>query len=1111
MSTENTAGTMAPANGNRYYINVDAYKPLLRDYCEKMVEKGVLERVDVDHAIGKYRGNAYKLPNGKIIKLDRLANSRSGVPLSFVEMNPETRAVTKNRNGKVMAGDIVDLVASVKGVNRYNPDGYRACRVELVDELGPYVGNQVVTHDDKINKKAVERANQKNNLTDDQINDEARIRKYVLKEMNDKIMDQIQKTGTLFGREEAEVPVILKASDIAYFAQGKKWKKEDYIGRLPAHLEPATLTEIPGFDNKRIKKLDGNQMTGLLYVAAMQDGNKDKRYMDVDELLNGTRKPSKGVTVGKGKDRKKHSAHWIYGRSFGFRNNPVIDAPKIAVEEKVYTWGKLKGQSYEEYSLEDPIKAEVNHQILNAVWVDHAPHDHLVQKPFVNVSQIALRPVDNGPNNHSGEDFIIPATVGRPTTIEGKAAYMDKVANRAIRFYGRSIRDVEAFKKDPIGEMRKIIEMGTKLNGGNASIDATENDHIKNYGMRAFQRELTLDYIMRTCGYYGGITIPEKDRGAICRWLSDDFTNAKDPPGKRLIEATVAMDMNNKALRGMSLEEKELVNEEVKNRPKFQHVSMALQSDYTMNDGTVLTKGTGAADWSKPIKGEDAFTLLNDICYKDKVAYGRPDVEGFNKQVRFDLKIGDQEFKNVTLTLGRLDTGNEKTVADSLMNLLSKKEKEAAYSRDAINKELDDWDKAKKNKFIKEEFMEMSKEDFVNKAKTKFDEFNESLHKTFNNFKIDEINYREVKRINGEKLDYDCAKMNADVYRYEVPTQNVTLLYEAYGASNIVRIQTPDPKKAMHMDSLVVELRRPLDPVKEIVDDKLQNRKDELGNAVFYDLATKRERPTITLNAIPYRKEEEWLKNNEFENKFSLEYTENGEVQQFKGNEARDKLLETCETDRITFNREKEGFRSIDNYEKVNVVAKWDGETIFEKEARIGSKAFSNVHSVEELVSSQKDSLSEQGKAALAEMLVNDRVEEKYSPNRNINTELTKNNKILDEKEIDKILKAPKKVEEYEKAENREGTTKIDRLETEAMLNFKDTEQSVVNHIVDGLIKDMPERNKDTLKELEVAFKKERPEMEAALKKSLERKEVQKKFNVVKGLQKKPSSNDLQK
>ena len=131
MSTENTAGTMAPAT-NRFtrrstYVNVDAYKPLLREYCEKMVEKKVFERVDSDHVIGKYRGNTYQLPNGRWIKLDRLPNARGGKPLSYIEINPQTKAVTKNSDGKNKAGDVFDLIATVKRVDRYNPDGWRAC------------------------------------------------------------------------------------------------------------------------------------------------------------------------------------------------------------------------------------------------------------------------------------------------------------------------------------------------------------------------------------------------------------------------------------------------------------------------------------------------------------------------------------------------------------------------------------------------------------------------------------------------------------------------------------------------------------------------------------------------------------------------------------------------------------------------------------------------------------------------------------------------------------------------------------------------------------------------------------------------------------------------
>ena len=1122
MSTEKNAGVMEPAKKTykSTYINREAYLPFIQEYCEEKVKQGVFKRVDSDHVIGKFRGMTYEIPNGHWVQLNYAPGSRSGKANAFYDINPETKRPVLDEKGNPLGGDIFTLIATVKGVNRWSHCGWRDCRKEALDILGEYPGRQVLTYDNKLDKQAIQNDPAKDYLSKAQVNEDKRVRDEIIAQMDAKMITEIDRSGTLFGNEPVKMPVVISSNTIAFWANGKKWDKKEYDGEVPdySYIGLDELHQKKDYKGDLHRSLVGQQMKGLLYVAAMQDGKPDKRYMELDDLLNGTRSMSNGVKVRvRGEGMQKRSPNYVYHKDFGFRN--LIGTPAPEVDSQIKEWDNEKtGRHYKRiiYSLKDPDKAEKNGQIINTAWVDHSKWSHLVQKSYVNVDQIGLRPLDYSPNEHSADKSI---TTIRPAPVQNKETMLKGVAEKALKLYGISIRDRGAFKKDPVGEMRKIIYMGTKLEGGQQTVGnvGTENDKIFVYGMRAFQRELTLDYIMRTCGYRGGIEIPKRDRNVIKGWLQGDMVNTKQPHGQRLIDATVAMDKNNLKLRGMSKEEKQFQNQQIQEREKFTDLSMAFLSDYTMNDGTKLQKGTGMAEWSKPIAKTDAYEILSDICYQDKVLYNNPDKKVDRKEVHFNLTIGGETYKDVTLTLGNLEMGNEPTVADSLMNLLLKRERENAFSRDAINKNFKELDDARQNKFVKEDFAKVTKEELAGKAKADFDEAYDKLAASLMMFKEDEAAYKQTLAIEGKTMAYDNAKLEADVYRYEVPTKDTTLMYEVYGTQNIVGIREPKQRTGaeVYKESMIVELRKPLEPLKDEqnnnINSTMTDSKEEIP--VFGDITTRRDRPTRTIEAVPFRKEHEWTEHTRMLNSFSVEYQASPEnkPQVFRGTKGRDKLLLISMVDKLSFDEEKAGYRSIANVVPVKVTVKWDNTVLFEKEGRIGSKAFSNYHSVEELMSSQRDSLNENSKKALDLMLKCDHEQMKYSKNHDMNTAMLKN-EILEQKEIDEILKTPKRVAEYRDEANREGVSRVDRLETEAVLNFKEEDQKVMDHIVDRMAGEAKTRNPAELKAITEEIRQARPEMEEFLKKSIKRKSIQRRFNGRPfGIKRKTASEDLQR
>lgn len=1121
MSTEMKTGTITPANDpqnsfqprKNFFVNTDAYLPFLQEYCELMVKKGIFEKVSDDHAIGKYRGLTYKMPNGHWAKLKNLPNSRSGKPTAFIDYDPTTKTVLTNANGNTQNLDVFDMAAIIHNVDRWDRGaGYHTVRVDLVNNLGDYVTRQVKTYDDKLAKTAIAQENQKNGLNKTQRDEDARIRRYVLKEMNQKLLNEIQRSGTLFGTDPLPMPVKITAQNIAYMAVGYKFAKlnrEDYMGKFPSKSESAKINVKKDYMGRVSKSQVGSQLTGLMYVAAMQDGEPDKRYMELNDMLNTSRFATYGIY--NPKTKQSVSSNYCYGADFGFRERKNVKAPEIISEVKAN--GK-----YKILSLKDPITAEVNHQISNMIWVKHEPAEHLTVKSYVNVSQISLRELDSDPNNHDHDKFVISPQLA---PIEDKAAYLQGVANKAIALYGICINDEEAFRKDPVGEMRNIIRQGTKLKGNQDTIGGqfgTENDKIHNYGMRAFQRELTLDYIMRSCGYKEGIVIPEKERAVICKWIADDMTGEKGKPGERLLNASIAMDKNNIALHGMSKAEKQKQNEAIMKREKFADLSVSLESDYTTSKGVTLNKGAGKAEWSKPITKQTAYDLLADICYQDKYLYSHPEDEKFknrNKDIVLNVKVGDQKFEGISLRLGHLDTGNEATVADSLLTLLVKNEKEAAYSRKTINENFAVFENAKEAGLLRDDLANLDKEEFVGKAKDKYVDSIIQLSDALQVLADDESRYKQTLKEEGKFQKLETTRFQADVYRYVVPTKNKTLLYEAYDTSNVVRLIEPhmgDPVADALTDT-IVELRRPLEPLKDKEMNSIGGEK-----VIFGDISTRRARPTETLEAVPYRNQAEWAMQKDMNDHLSMEFQPrpDEEAKRFTGIDARDKLMQIALVDKQYFDKEKEGYRSVENLDPVKVTVKWNDTVLFEKSGRMGSKSFSNVHSVEELIGSQREQLSEEGQKALDEMLKADREQEKYSDNRDLNTTLQKH-EVLEQKEIDKILKAPKQVEEYRDEANKEGVSLIDQLETEAVVNFKEDDQAVIDHIVDGMIADSEKnnpgaiKNPETIKAIAAAIRKERPGLEDCVKKSLERKSVQKKVTKTLGIKRKGPSPDHQR
>ena len=1059
MSTENN--TKAEST----YINPRAYYSKLQDYFDKMVVEGKCSVVSEADVIGKFKGMTYCFKEGSSkgqwAQLAVPVKSTGDKPTYYKEIDPKTHQFVKGEDGKIKIYHVFDAIASINGIEN-TPQNFKHLRDIAVKIFGKYDGKQIGDYDQKTDGKARDEKSKEKGLTEEEKKLDQSVREGEVAIMIGKMITEIEQTGTLYGTKSMQVPVRVHPMHII----------DSVLDNNMRSVFPSRETILK--TENVVKKTDkesgsaewnyqGAVLTGLQYVAAMQDGAEDARYMAESDLCNvtGNRtvngKPWIVKYAGVRNTGDKTSINWrgkrrsakdMYRKDFGVRQIKDKDGNVIPREQ----------------------------MMLRCVYIDHKPEDHFTVQKYVNIANMAEKPWGTAEDEHSADETIYPRYPAKGTN---KVALM----RTARQLYGKCILDQAAFEKDPIGQMRQIITQYTK------------NHDIRNQGMRALQREMTLDRVLRRCGYQEGIEIPQEDRKAIIDWLKKDLEN-KQELGEHFINAATAMDKNNAFLFGASREDILKQEQDIVARPKFQNVQIAMQSDYRMSNGKLLPAGAGGP-MSMPLSGENAYQILRDMCNRDKQLFSHPESEDYHKKVRFDLKLGDIEYKGISLSLGNLDTGNADSVADSLSNLITKDTKEAAYQREAINRDFGKLKALEEAGLLSDEFKSMDRVDFARERRTELQTKEDQVWQALNEFKQDEVTYVHVQTLKDKNNGLDIPPV-ANVFRYEIPTENKTLLYEALGTSNVIQIMEPDRESLQFRDktpSLVVELRKPLEPLKELDENnQVKNRLDRFtGRPTFYDPVESRARATATLEAIPYLKGDEFGKASRFDSRFSVDLyhsNENGKfekVQSFQGNAARDTLVQMAVRDEQAWQQEKSGMRSVYNMDTYGVVAMWNKEPVFKAQGRFGEKAFSNGQSIEAVLSSQKAELSEQGKAALAEMVRDSAPQQKYSSVHDL-AETMKGNEPVKEAEIVKVLRSDKKVADLD-----QNFPRVERLEIEAKINKRTTESEIMDYIVDATIKEEKARTPEQMKQIRQEIITARPNQVAEVDRSLKRPAVQKK------------------
>ncbi len=1047
-------------------INPRAYYDKLQDYFDLMVKEKKCALVPQSKVIGNYAGMTYEFKvgphKGHWAQISIPRGSTASKPTHYREYDPETKQMVKTPEGKDRYFQVFDAIGAINNIPEDTKQFPQKINI-IVKHFGRYEAKQIGDYDQKIDEKARDAKKREKGLTAAQIKQTQDIRESELATMIGKMVSEIENTGTLYGKQAMQVPIRVSPNAISH-AQNNQFPSREAI-----------LDSENTFKTKNGQWFyQGPVLSGLQYVAAMQDGKEDSRYMlesdivnltDPTRLVNNKPKVLKYAAIRSMHESNKKncillrggkylSPNYAYGKDLGLRAIKGEDGKPLPLEETKEKLG------------------------LNCIYIDHTGGDHLTLQRYVNIANFVEKPNGMEEDDHSRDETIYPRYLAKGTNMKGFVSHM-------YHLYGKCILDKEAFEKNPVEEMRTIIT------------NHTPNGQIKNQGMRALQRELTLDRVFRRAGFQEGIQIPDEDKKAILEWLNKDLEN-KETLGEHFMNAMTAMDRNNAFLMGASREEILGKAQEMEARPKFKNVQIAMQSDYRMTNGKVLPAGAGGP-LSMPLSGVNAYNILRDMCYRDKQLYAEPNNPDYHKRVRFDLKLGDMEYSNVTMSLGSLETGNVSTVSEAMVNLLTKNSRDEAYSRERINRGFGKVKALEEAGLLPESLKSMDRVDFASMKRGEFTRDLQAAWTALDAFKMDERSYLKLQHYAGKEPALDLSK-EADVYRYEVPSENQTRLYEALGTSNIIRIMHPEQEALQLRDrteSLVVELRRPLEPYKYTDENGTTvNHKDEFGSGhvTFYDWAESKDRATAPLEAIAFLKGDEYGKDSNFKRKFSLDLEvldENGKstgnVMSKQGEEARGLLLSMADRDEKAWKGEKNGQRSVYNMDTFKVTAKWDNEPIFEAQGRLGEKAFSNGRSIEEVLASQEEKLSDKGKAALNEMLENSVVQQKYSPDHDLATAMLSNEPVT-EKEIARVLKGNKKVPELDESMDR-----VDRLEVEARVNMRKSDSDVMNYIVDTAMKEEKARTPEQMESIKAEILKARPDSKELVEQSFARDEVQKK------------------
>ena len=265
-----------------------AYKLGLRDY---VVKKGY-KLVDQETYIGKDAENTFNFKDGHIIVLtasNDVTHQKNKNLRSLTEWNEYDQV---DRDKLIRSGNIFDLVAREKGIDNNIANYRKVILPEITKTLGSYDKYQALTSAAKLNEFDQKAHLNEEKTTEEGLKQHERILKKYMIPMEQQLINEIERSGTLFGKEAGVMPLLVRPLDL----------KE--MNGLP----------YPGHAGKQC------EMRGLEYIQAMQDARvMDKRFVYKQDCHN--------ILFRNGSDGAQHKVPGLgtYGIQPINENEPGLD------------------------------------------------------------------------------------------------------------------------------------------------------------------------------------------------------------------------------------------------------------------------------------------------------------------------------------------------------------------------------------------------------------------------------------------------------------------------------------------------------------------------------------------------------------------------------------------------------------------------------------------------------------------------------------------------------------------------------------------------------------------------------------------------------------------
>ena len=997
------------------------YRIHLKDYVEKKYKQ-----VDQNWYGASDKDKTYEFGENHILVLKSPSNAVHAYSLwyEYDLSNPEK---------PIAQGDIFHLIAREKGAE-YNPKDLKTVYLpEIVNALGDYTREQLTTTTDKLNKTKTPEY-EKKSLTPEELAKKHRMdrinNKNVVVPMMYRLINEVEKSGTLFGTEPKPMPL--------FFTPQKDKGSLRY---------------------KNENSPDANKFyaPGIQYVQAMQDDAvPDKRYVFLKNM-NGKFswfvQGVKPVTVKRVDKDGNETMEPVKGKPYLYVFNPKNK--------------KDKGQNRDGY--------------LTVRYV--IPFNQLE----VDGIGIAACNYSKTINNEPVADKLIQRFPG---------CFTDKDPNvtKALR---------EELVKDPVKAFRRAVE----LHGTVARIQ-------KLPGLYYLQREMIVDYGLRSCGFKGDVLIPEKDKKAMVDFMKQDvigysksvraengkgFVRKQQSPCLYFRLSCIVMDKNIDHMRSLARIQEIPVKEEKSVETKrncFDGISLVMDTPYYDRNKNFYPQGAGNGE--RKIEGEEAYNLLVDMLTKDKEMYddekhrswdtSRFEVynEADKKEVRLHLKLKEeQQPMKIVFRPGQLHMNNATRVSEALIALQARQEYDNAYNKNTIDRNYKLYVDQQKFDHPGFEPNESTRNEFIVHERDKFNDKYRSLRNQLSQLTTDENTYLSIH----EKVAKDLSR-KADTFFYAIPKEaSREEILEGFESKNVIRIHIPNTIDKTNPEHYVVELRNQLDPLTR--DGEVT--RDKEGHAYYFDASPSHRANTERMQITPWLSDKAIKHANDFNERFAVTLNMDGEPISIKGNAGRELLVNQMVADRDSFNTEKEEqLRREADLTPYSIDVTYDGKTLFRETGHYGELKLGNFKSVEEMISSQRPRMTQEELDGFDAMLKAEMVAKKYSEVKGDEDYLRSQDKVP-QKEIEEVRKKPMKSLEAAYPEENEHPSRVEVLQRDAMVNHIEAPEAVMTYVATELAKDAKAQKLDNpMKAVTEALKEAYPDKAEMVDKVMKDEKIQK-------------------